>query len=35
MKHSSSQAWGEVQEGFIDAYGVMQDAWNDALEEFD
>ena len=35
MKHSSSQAWDEVQEGFVDAYGVMQEAWNDALEEFE
>ena len=35
MKHSSSQAWGEVQQGFVDAYGVMQDAWKDAAEEFE
>ena len=35
MKHSSSQAWGEVREGFIGAYGVLQDAWVDAVEEFE
>jgi hypothetical protein len=35
MKHSSAQAWGEVREGFIGAYGVLQDAWVDAAEEFE
>ena len=35
MKHSSSQAWGEVREGFVDAYEVLQDAWTDALDEFE
>jgi hypothetical protein len=35
MKHSSVQAWGEVREGFIGAYGVLQDAWVDAAEEFE
>jgi hypothetical protein len=35
MKHSSSQAWGEVREGFVDAYGILQNSWVDALEEFE
>jgi hypothetical protein len=35
MKHSSSQAWVEVREGFVDAYDILQDAWVDALEEFE
>jgi hypothetical protein len=35
MKHSSSQAWVEVREGFIDAYDILQSAWTDALEEFE
>jgi hypothetical protein len=35
MKHSSSQAWVEVREGFVDAYDILQDAWGAALEEFE
>jgi hypothetical protein len=35
MKHSSSKAWVEVREGFVDAYDVLQNAWDDALEEFE
>jgi len=35
MKHSSSQAWDEVKQGFVDAYDVLQEAWQDAVEEFD
>jgi hypothetical protein len=35
MKHSSSQAWVEVREGFVEAYGILQNAWVDALEEFE
>ena len=35
MKYSSSQAWNEVREGFVDAYEVLQNAWTDALGEFD
>jgi hypothetical protein len=35
MKHSSSQAWVEVREGFVDAYDILQSAWADALEEFE
>ena len=35
MKHSSSKAWVEVREGFVDAYDVLQKAWVDAVEEFE
>jgi hypothetical protein len=35
MKYSSSQAWGEVKQGFAEAYDVLAEAWGDALDEFD
>lgn len=35
MKDSSEQAWVEVREGFVDAYGVLEDAWADAAKEFE
>jgi hypothetical protein len=35
MKYSSAQAWGEMQKGFAEAYKILQESWEDALEEFD
>lgn len=33
MKHSSVQAWGEVKEGFVDAYKTMAEAWDEAVAD--
>lgn len=35
MERSSAEAWVEVREGFVSAYAVVQEAWADALEEFE
>lgn len=35
MKDSSEQAWAEVRAGFVDAYGVLEEAWADAAREFE
>ena len=32
MKHSSAAAWVKVKRGFIDSYGVLSDAFVQALE---
>lgn len=35
MKYSSAQAWDEMQQGFAEAYDILRESWEDALEEFD
>lgn len=35
LKHSSVQAWGEVKEGFADAYRSLEEAWQDAADEIE
>jgi TolA-binding protein len=35
MKHSSAGAWESVKQGFIDSYGVLNDAFSKAWREFD
>jgi len=35
MKHSSAGAWESVKQGFIDSYGVLNDAFSKAWREFE
>jgi len=35
MKHSSTGAWESVKQGFIDSYGVLNDAFSNAWSEFE
>ena len=35
MKHSSTGAWESVKQGFIDSYGVLNDAFSKAWSEFE
>jgi len=35
MKHSSAQAWGDVKDGFVDAYERLEIAWLEAVDEFE
>jgi hypothetical protein len=35
LKHSSTQAWAEVKAGFVDAYRSLEEAWQDAADEFE
>jgi TolA-binding protein len=35
MKYSSADAWDSVRQGFIDSYGVLNDAFSKAWREFE
>ncbi|MDA7087551.1 hypothetical protein PH586_14270 [Pseudomonas sp. SA3-5] len=35
MKSSTADAWEEMKSGFVDAYSVLGDAWQDAQEQFE
>lgn len=35
MKHSSASAWDEMKQGFIDAYGTLNESFGEALDAFD
>jgi TolA-binding protein len=35
MKHSSAGAWDEMKQGFIDAYGTLNESFGEALDAFE
>ena len=35
MKHSSTDAWESVKQGFVDAYATLSDSFSEAQAEFD